>query len=273
LNELSAVAREEFHKSKLPWGRAIASAMTGTLNLVVAGSAAVGAALMNSIPILAIGGAAYVALVAWDLASPAHWKRALRSKQLAASEMPDPDTLVDATVKKHVRSLLATKRELTEVLSHNPEQVNQYVAMALGSLSELEERAARLAARAEDVSRYLAGASPEMVREEIRRLDKQVKLTSDEDARAEYQRAREAHEQKLTTLKSLADARDRLYANLSRLVATYESLPARIVHMRTLDAQAMDALSGNVNQELDRMNHEMAAFEETLKVNSAELRA
>src|SRR5262249_47486422 len=232
-----------------------------------------GAALMNSIPILAIGGAAFVALVALGLARPPHWERAPRAKQAAASEMPGPGTPGGATGQKEVRRLPPSKRRPNQGRSHNPEQVNQYVAMALGSLSELEERAARLAARAEDVPRYLAGASPEMVREEIRRLDEQVKLTSDEDARAEYQRAREAHEQKLTTLKSLADARDRLYANLSRLVATYESLPARIVHMRTLDAQAMDALSGNVNQELDRMNHEMAAFEETLKVNSAELRA
>ncbi len=247
--------------------------MTGTLNLVVAGSAAVGAALFSSIPILAIGGAAYVALVAWDLASVDHWKRALRSARAGPTELPDPQSVIDPIVQKQVRNLLATKRELSVVLSHNPAQVNQYVGMALGSLTELEERAARLVSRTEDVSRYLAGASPDMVREEILRLDEQVKLTADEDARAEYQRAREALEQRLTTLKSLVDARDRLYANLSRLVATYESLPARIVHMRTLDAQAMDALSGNVNQELDRMNHEMAAFEETLKVNSAELRA
>jgi hypothetical protein len=247
--------------------------LTGTVNLVVAGSAAVGAAVFQSLPILAIGGAAYVALVAWDLVSVDHWKRALRSTRPGGVELPNPKSLTDEMLKKHVQSLLSTKRELADVLSHNPAPVNQYVAMALGSLSELEERAARLVARAEDVSRYLAGANTNVVREEIRRLDEQAKLTSDQDARGEYQRAREAQEQKLATLKSLGDARDRLYANLSRLVATYEALPARIVHMRTLDAQAMDALSGNVNEELDRMNHEMAAFEETLKVNSAELRA
>ena len=61
--------------------------------------------------------------------------------------------------------------------------------------------------------------------------------------------------------------------NLARLVATYQGLPGRVVHMRALDAQAVDALSGDVNQELDRMNHEMAAFEETLKVTPPEVRA
>src|SRR5262245_41447741 len=108
--------------------------MTGTLNLIVAGSAAVGAAALNSLPILAIGGAAYLALVAWDLASVDTWKRALRDSRQALAELPDPDSLIDPVVKSQVRSLLATKRELTGVLSKNPEQVTQYVQMALGSL-------------------------------------------------------------------------------------------------------------------------------------------
>jgi hypothetical protein len=37
------------------------------------------------------------------------------------------------------------------------------------------------------------------------------------------------------------------------------------MHLRALDGQAIDALSGDVNQELDRMNQEVAAFEDTLK--------
>jgi len=43
--------------------------------------------------------------------------------------------------------------------------------------------------------------------------------------------------------------------------------------MRALDAQAVDVVSGDVNQELDRINREIGAFEETLKDVRVETRA
>ena len=45
----------------------LTDAATSTLNLVVAGSTAVLAAALQSLPLLGLGAAAYVALVAWDL--------------------------------------------------------------------------------------------------------------------------------------------------------------------------------------------------------------
>ncbi|HYV65922.1 MAG TPA: hypothetical protein VE964_06745, partial [Myxococcales bacterium] len=71
----------------------------------------------------------------------------------------------------------------------------------------------------------------------------------------------------------LVAARDRVSAHLSRIVATYEALPARVVHMRALDAEAADAMGGDLGQELDRMNHEIAAFEDTLKTLSVKVPA
>jgi hypothetical protein len=52
--------------------------------------------------------------------------------------------------------------------------------------------------------------------------------------------------------------------NHSRIVATLEGLPAKIVRMRALDAQAMDQLSGSMHDELDPMDVELKALEETL---------
>ena len=44
-----------------------------------------------------------------------------------------------------------------------------------------------------------------------------------------------------------------------------QPLPAKIVRMRALDADAMDRLGGDVNGELERVNDEMKSFEETLR--------
>jgi hypothetical protein len=43
-----------------------------------------------------------------------------------------------------------------------------------------------------------------------------------------------------------------------------KSVPAKLVKLRTLDEQASDALTGDVGAELDRMNTDLRAFEDTL---------
>ena len=67
----------------------------GTINLIVAGSSALGAAALHSWPILALGGAAYAALVAWDVASPKFWRETLSGKAEGELKLPDPNKLQD----------------------------------------------------------------------------------------------------------------------------------------------------------------------------------
>ena len=56
--------RPEDRLSQLPWGRALWAAVTNTVNMVVGGTSLVGAAAAHSLPVLALGGVAYLALVA-----------------------------------------------------------------------------------------------------------------------------------------------------------------------------------------------------------------
>jgi hypothetical protein len=53
-------------------------------------------------------------------------------------------------------------------------------------------------------------------------------------------------------------------ASLARILTSLEGLPTQIVKMGALDAQAVDGFSGDVGEQLDRINVEMGAFEETL---------
>jgi len=263
---------EKKTRVKLPWGRVLVNAASRPTSLLVAGASAVGAAAIQSVPILAAGAVAYAALIAWDMLNPETWRRAIRGER-ASAQLPNPDSMLDPDARRAARDLLAAKRELEAVLKKNPDQVNHFLGLALGTLAEMEDRAARLLTRLDDISRFLAGANTQAIQAEIRSLEGQAQRTADRDAKNEFENARAAREQQLTTVKQLVDARDRLLANLARLVATYQGLPGRVVHMRALDAQAVDAMSGDVNKELDRMNHEMAAFEETLKVTPPEVRA
>ncbi len=65
-------------------------------------------------------------------------------------------------------------------------------------------------------------------------------------------------------MADLVAAKERIGASLLSIAATMEALPGKIVRMRALDAQAMDQLTGDVKDELDRMNVEIQSFEETL---------
>lgn len=247
--------------------RVLARSAGGNLNLAVAGAAMLGAAALQSWPVLALGGAAYTALVAWDLASPSFWREVLSGPREArvAVRLPDPDTLKDARVRDAVRAVAAARAQLERTLKESPEAVRSHMGLVLSSLHELEGRAARLAVRGEELARFLGSVELGVVREQIRLAAEQALGSRDAEARTQYERVRAAREEQLAALVDIDAARERVLANLARIAATYQGLPARVMRLRALDAQATESMYGDLNEELGRMNGELGAFEETLK--------
>lgn len=237
----------------------------GTVNLIVAGTGALGAAALQSWPVLALGGAAYMALVAWDVASPKFWRETLSGKTEGTLKLPDPNKIQDVRMRDAVRAIREAHQELQRALEGAPHGVRNHMGLALLSLRELEERAARLVARGEELARYMRTVDIGAVREQIRLADEQVRTTRDAEARAQLESARAAREEQLAALVDIDTARERVLANLARIAATMESLPAKVVRLRALDAQATESMYGDLNEELGRMNGEIGAFEETLK--------
>lgn len=243
-------------------GRVLTRSATSTVNLVVAGSAAVGAAALHSLPILALGGIAYAALVAWDAVSPSFWKKAMAPEP---ARFPDPDKLTDLALGDVVKSLLAGRERVAEVLAKMPEEVKPHLSGVLRALTEMEDGAARMVNRADELTRYLQTTDPVPIRSEIDKLKGKAQGARDDVTRAQYESARQMREEQLRALDDIAGARERVMANLTRMVATIDGFPPKIMRMRALDAQAMDALTGSMTDELDRINGDMRAFEETLQ--------
>lgn len=182
-----------------------------------------------------------------------------------AASLPDAGDLRDPGVAEAVKQIKLGREELDRVLAETPDEVKAHLGIVIVSVSALEQNAVRLVGRAEDITRYLATTRPEGVSTEIDRLSGKIVLARDALARKEYESARAARQDQLRALEDIASARERAMANLTRMVATLEGLPPKIVRMRALDAQAMDALSGTMNEELDRINTDMLDVEETLK--------
>lgn len=236
--------------------------VTSPLNLAVVGSSAIAAAALHLWPIAAVGGVTYAAMVAWDVFNPSFWKKALTREP---TELPDAKSVVDPASRAAVEALERAQEELSSVLAETSDEVKVHLSVALATVAELEERAVHLIERAEALARYLARTDAEPVRAEIKKLAGKIQQTRDAQARAQYESALATREEQLRALDDIGDAKERVAANLSRIVATVEGLPPKIVRMRVLDAQAMDELSGTMNEELGRINGEMRAFEDTLK--------
>jgi hypothetical protein len=238
----------------------LVTAVTGPVNMAVVGAAAIGAVALHSWPVVALGGVAYAALVAWDFVS-GNEKKGSRAER---TTLPDPSKLKDPATRSAVQTIRGAQAELARVLDETPEEVKANLALALISAEELVGRAAVLARRSEDLGKYLAVIDTRVLEADVAQLRLRVESTQDPEAKAQYDTARKAREEHLGVILELGKTKERVSASLLGIAATLEGLPAKVVRMRALDENAMDEASGSVKDELDRMNGEMKSLEDTL---------
>jgi hypothetical protein len=238
------------------------------MNLLVGGAGAVAGASMDSWTVAAVGGAAYLVLAAWDVASPRFWMKALSDPRGAFSdedaELPKPRKLADPTLRAYARSIGRARKELVRLVGAGSSVTAELVGIAV-PLRDLEARAARLLRMGDGIYRYLASVDPGGLRREATRLRANAGDTGDAAAREQYAASAAAREEQLRTLEDLRAAHDRVRASVARIVATLEALVAKFVRVRALDAEAMHDLSGDVDHELKRVSTEIGALEETIR--------
>ena len=253
-----------------PVGKVVARAVAGPVNLAVGAAGAVGGLLLHAWPVAALGGLAYAAMVAWDLVTPAFWSKVEGASLLPPSRLPDPDSVRDPAVRATVRELWVARNELARVIGDASPQVRGYVGILVSSLDQLESHAAQLVERADLLGRYLSTVSPSLVETEVARLRAESVATDDPEARRQFEQALASRQEQLTALEDIKDARDRVNGTLSKVVAALQALPPKVVRMQVMDAESLGAVSGDVNRELDTLNTEVSAFEETLRMPALE---
>jgi hypothetical protein len=167
-------------------------------------------------------------------------------------------------VRAAVERLAIAREGLTEVARSIPERIQRNVTAALAAIDELEGHGAALAIRADALSRYLAGIDVAAAQREAEALTARARNTADATARASYEDAARAAHERVIALRDITAARERALAHLARIESAIKALPAKLVRLRALDDQASDALTGDVGAELERMNVDLRAFEQTL---------
>ena len=240
-------------------------AATGTLNLSALGLGVAGATVWGSPSLLALGGAAYLALAAWDLATDSFWRRVQAGEGVQPGTLPSAKEIHDRETRDVIARVHKARDTIASVLAETPDEVQAHVLSSLSSLEELDQRIARLARRADEIARHLAQTNLAALVADEREMRARAERTRDADARRNYEQAVVARSSQIQALDDVAKARERLLANLLRIVATLEGIPTRIVRVRALDAEAADGVTDDVGQEINRMNTDLSAFEETLE--------
>jgi hypothetical protein len=246
-------------------GPVVARATTNPVNLGVAAGSAVLAVGLASWPLGLLGALAYGAMVTYDSLSPSFWKKVYAPKAPPAPKLPAPGDIHDPGTRSAVAQIIAARAELDRVVAETPSDVMSNLTTTLAFLRELQGHAARLVVRAEDIASHLAVVNVDALQAESNRLAQRAAAAKDASAKAGFEEAKAARDDEIRTIAELQTAKDRIDANMQRLVAVMSGLPTKVVHMRALDAQAMDQLSGDMNAELEAVAGELKTSEEVMK--------
>lgn len=235
------------------------------VNLGVAAGSLVLAAGLHSWALGVLGGLAYLALIVYDTLSPSFWQKVYAPVPKEAPRLPSPSAIRDPGTRKVVEALADAKAELARVIDETPPDVMANLASTLASMGQLDGQVARLVARAEDIAKHLASVDVQALRTESNQLGRRAGNTDDAEAKTSFLQAKAARDDEIRTLGELRQAKDRVDATLSRLVAVLSGVPTKIVHMRALDAQAFDQMSGGLNAEIESVADELKTSEEIMK--------
>lgn len=246
-------------------GKVIGKSVTSPINLGVGAAAATLAIGLGSLPLAALGLLAYGALVAYDTFNPTFWTKVYALPARAQLELPEPKAVKDPGTRNALVQILATKAELARVLEDTSPEVQASLSTTLSSLAELDTQATKLIQRAEVIAKHLGTVNEDALRADAVLLQRRAAATKDARARQSFVDAKAARDDELRTLDELRAAKDRIDAQLLRVVAVLGGLPTKVVHMRALDSDAADKFSGDVNAELEAISSELETSEEVMK--------
>ncbi len=240
-------------------------AAVNTVNLVVAGTAGVAAATLHSLPVLALGAAAYLAMVAWDAMNPVFQKKVRGQAQEAAVDLSRLLAHGDERARFFAEALMEGRSLRAKAIADVPPAAEQFIFASMSQVPDLEAHAKLLIERLAAVREHLRHSSPADVREELAALQAKAGKATDPEAREQLDAAAHAKQSQLATIEDLQRTAERIEAHLTNILTVLEGVPAKLLHMRTLDDSNRDAFSSDIKGDLARLDAELSAFEEILK--------
>jgi hypothetical protein len=243
-------------------GKGFAKASFSRLNLLLLGAAATGAALSESWSVLLFAAAGFVVLTAIKLCDGRFWNAIVADVRNEPIALPETSTLLEASARISMERLANARLVMRQVLDDLPRNVRAQFSDAIARIPELEARAVTLVSRIEELSRYLANISYEVIRLQMHSLESRQKTSSDGESRAQYAGAQAVRAQHLAALDEIGAAKERSGAALDRVVGVLERLPTHMMMIRALEAEAADRAVGPGEGGVDWFEEELRRIED-----------
>src|SRR5437870_3000238 len=135
--------------------------------LVALGLGALAALGLQSWTMLELTAVAYAALVAWDLYAGGKPEQEGPRPQLPEPRLPEASQLSSAQSQRAAAALMKSREQLARILEQSPAQVSRYLVSALIGLPELEERAARLMQREDELQAMASSMDAKSIEAEL----------------------------------------------------------------------------------------------------------
>ena len=192
-------------------------------------------------------------------------------KKVRTADLPPPVELEsllklsDERGRFFAEALLEARAQRDKAIETVPANATQFIAGSMSQVPDLEGHAKLLIERLAAVHEHLKDSSPQGVRDALTALQRKAGQAKDAEAREQLNAAAAAKQSQLATIEDLQRTAERVEAHLTNILTVLEGVPAKLLHMRTLDDSNRDTLGSDIKGDLARLDAELSAFEETLK--------
>jgi len=203
-------------------------------------------------------------------------RRILRDKEegdesLSDSEIEDRLGAMDFETRQRLRYVIQLQKEI--VSEARAEDVQPYARKELESISArlpaLVQQAIHLAARKQQLVRYLHHVDEKALQAYADNVRKRIEATEDPVARKQYEQALRAREAELATYRAIAQAADRIDSQLENVEATFANWKARVIRLKTVDIGSVASFSEGLAQELDTLGSEIETLDAAVRESLA----
>lgn len=190
-------------------------------------------------------------------------RRQAREDSLSEEQVETALETMDFETRQRVRYIVQLQKEI--VREARADDVADYARRDLEKLavqlSPLVKRSLRIAARKQQLVKYLHNVDERALANYTANLRQRIAATQDPVSRAQYEQALKAREAELETYQAISQAAGRIDSQLETVEATFASWKAKVIRIKTVDVSGASMVTEGLDQELAMLNSDIDLLE------------
>ncbi len=166
---------------------------------------------------------------------------------------------LDFESRQRIRYIMQLQKEI--VREARADDVQSYVRTDLDRISSqlapLVLRAVQMAAKKQQLLRYLFNVDERALRNYCNNLKQRIQATQDEVTRAQYEQALKMRQMELEAYSAIAQATSRIDSQIENIEATFASWKAKMIRIKSADISSASTVSQGLFQELELLTSDI----------------